>query len=160
MDARIARLLAAGACAALASRSILERLLLVKVRRDVRALNAGDYRPLLSNYAESAVLRFPSGDHRWSGEHRGKAAIERFLQEFVAVGLQGEVRGVLISGPPWRTTAVVRFDDHALAPDGEEVYRNRAVLMLRGRWGRILLHEDFFEDTEQIRHLERVAADT
>jgi ketosteroid isomerase-like protein len=144
----------AGGCAALFSRSVLERLLLAKVRRDVRALNAGDYRPLLSSYAQAAVLRFPDGEHRWSGEHRGREAIERFLQEFVAVGLQGEVRELLVGGPPWRMTAVVRFDDHASGSDGEELYRNRAVLLLRARWGRILHQEDFFEDTERIRRLE------
>lgn len=125
-------------------------MLLIKLRRDVRALNAGNHRPLLARYARDAVLRFNEGDHRWSGEHRGKAAIERFLRNFAGAGLQGEIRELFVAGPPWRMTLVARFDDHATGPDGEEIYRNRTVLVGRTRWGRIVDHEDFYEDTERI----------
>ncbi len=34
--------------------------------------------PLLGAYDDDAVLRFNDGEHRWSGEHRGRDAIERF----------------------------------------------------------------------------------
>lgn len=137
-------------CVTLAARVLLGRLLLWKLRRDVRALNAGDLRPLLSGYATDAVLRFNEGDHRWSGEHRGKAAIERFLREFIDAGLQGEIRELFIAGLPWRLSLVARFDDQACGPDGEQIYRNRTVLIVRTRWGRIVHHEDFYEDTERI----------
>lgn len=140
--------------AALAGRAILSRALLVKFRRDVRAINAGDHQPILSVYAEDAVLRFNEGDHRWSGEHRGKAAIDRFLREFTRAGLQGEIRKLFLAGPPWRLTLIARFDDWARAPDGEEIYRNRTVLLIRTRWGKIVHHEDFYEDTERIDALE------
>lgn len=145
---------ALGACAALAGRALIRRALLVKLRRDVRALNAGDHRPLLSGYADNAVLRFHEGDHRWAGEHRGKAAIERFLRTFVAAGLQGEIREAFVAGPPWRMTLLVRFDDHAAGPDGEALYGNRTVLLARTRWGRIVHQEDFYEDTERIARFE------
>jgi ketosteroid isomerase-like protein len=141
-------------CMTLAGRVMLERVLLSKLRRDVRALNAGDYRPLLSGYAEDAVLRFNDGDHRWSGEHRGKAAIERFLHDFVGAGVQGELRELYLAGPPWRLRLVARFDDMATGADGEEIYRNRTVLVVRTRWGRIVHHEDYFEDTGRIAVLE------
>lgn len=143
---------AAGAAAwmTLVGRMLLGRVLLLKFRRDVRALNAGNYRPLLSGYAEDAVLRFNEGDHRWSGEHRGKAAIERFLRNFVDAGLQGEIRELFMAGPPWRLRLVARFDDYATGPDAEQIYRNRTVLVVRTRWGRIVDHEDFYEDTERI----------
>jgi len=140
--------------AALAGRAILSRALLVKFRRDVRAINAGDHQPILSVYAEDAVLRFNEGDHRWSGEHRGKAAIDRFLRDFTRAGLQGEIRELFVAGPPWRLTLIARFDDWARAPDGEEIYRNRTVLLIRTRWGKIVHHEDFYEDTERIDALE------
>ncbi|MEJ7788974.1 MAG: nuclear transport factor 2 family protein [Thermoleophilaceae bacterium] len=140
--------------AALAGRAILSRALLVKFRRDVRAINAGDHQPILSVYAEDAVLRFNEGDHRWSGEHRGKAAIDRFLRDFTRAGLQGEIRELFVAGPPWRLTLIARYDDWARAPDGEEIYRNRTVLLIRTRWGKIVHHEDFYEDTERIDALE------
>lgn len=146
---------AVGACGALASRALLADVIGRKLRRDVHALNAGDYRPVLSDYAENAVLRFNDGSHRWAGTFRGKAAIERFMREFVAAGLQGEIRELFTAGPPWCMTLLVRFDDQATDTDGEELYRNRTVLVVRTRWGRIVHHEDFYEDTERIATLEQ-----
>jgi ketosteroid isomerase-like protein len=142
---------ALGAAAALAARELLRRALLLKLRRNLSALNAGDHRPLLSGYTPNAVLRFNDGDHRWAGEHRGREAIDRFLRNFVEAGLQGEIRELSLHGPPWRLTVIARFDDHAAGPGGETLYRNRTMLLIRTRWGRIVEHEDFFEDTERIR---------
>jgi ketosteroid isomerase-like protein len=144
----------AGAGGAIAARATMTRLLLIKLRRDMRALNAGDVQPVLSNYAEHAVLRFNDGEHRWAGEHRGKAAIVRFLENFVGAGLQGDVSELFIAGPPWRLTLIARFDDHAHGPAGEELYRNRTVLLARTRWGRIVRQEDFYEDSQRIAELE------
>ncbi|HSZ14570.1 MAG TPA: nuclear transport factor 2 family protein [Solirubrobacteraceae bacterium] len=145
----------AGAGLALIARPLLARALLLKIRRDVRALNSGDIEPLLSGYAHDAVMRFNDGEHRWAGEHRGRDAIGRFLQSFVDAGLQGHVSELFVAGAPWRLTLIARFDDHARDPAGEVIYRNRTVLLARTRWGRIVLHEDFYEDTERIVALER-----
>jgi ketosteroid isomerase-like protein len=145
---------AVGSACAIAGRSVLSRVLLIKFQRDVRALNEGDYRPLLSAYAKNAVLRFNDGDHRWAGDHRGRPEIERFLQNFVAAGLKGELRELFAFGPPWRLTLLVRFDDQAVRENGEELYRNRTVLLIRTRWGRVVEQEDFYEDTERISALE------
>ncbi|MHB8234266.1 MAG: nuclear transport factor 2 family protein [Solirubrobacteraceae bacterium] len=138
------------------ARATLRRAILLKLRRDVRSLNAGDCRPLLAGYAEDAVLRFNDGEHRWAGEHRGKPAIESFLRDFVGAGLQGEVVDLLLGGPLWRLKLLVRFDDFALAPGGgEQIYSNRTALIAHTRWGRIVAQEDYYEDTERI-----VALDT
>lgn len=139
-----------GAGAAIAGRAVLPRLILLKLRRDVRRLNAGDYRPLLAGYAAEAVLHFNDGPHRWSGEYRGKPAIERFLREFVGAGLTGEVRTLWIGGPPWALTLVARFDDRATGPHGEELYANRVVIVARTRWGKIVEQDDFYVDTARI----------
>lgn len=143
-----------GAAAALAGRALLRRALLAKLRRDVAALNAGDHRPLLAGYAEDAVLRFNPGAHRWAGDHVGKPAIERFLRDFTHAGVQGEIRDLWLGGPPWALTLVARFDDGATAPDGTRIYENRTALVVRTRWGRIVEHEDFYEDTERIAAFE------
>jgi ketosteroid isomerase-like protein len=144
------RTIVVGAGAALAGRTLLLRLILIKLRRDVRRLNAGDHHPLLADYADDAVLVFNEGPHRWSGVHRGRAGIERFLRDFTAAGIQGEVRTLWIGGPPWALTLVVRFDDRATGPGGEELYANRVVIVARTRWGRIVEHEDFYLDTARI----------
>ena len=147
-----AKLFAAlGFAAALTARALLRRALLIKLRRDVAALNGGDYRPLLAGYAPDAVLRFNEGTHRWAGEHRGKPAIALFLRNFIHAGLQGEIVDLALSGPLWRMTLLVRFDDWALDPAGEqEIYRNRTILLGRTRRGRIVEQEDFYEDSERI----------
>jgi ketosteroid isomerase-like protein len=139
-----------GIIVALTARALLRRLILLKFRRDVQRLNAGDYRPLLASYADDAVLRFNEGPHRWSGEHRGKAAIERFLRDFTGARVQGRITGLWIGGPPWALTLVARFDDRAAGTRGEELYANRAVIVARTRWGKIVEHEDFYEDTGRL----------
>jgi ketosteroid isomerase-like protein len=152
--ARTKLLITVGAGSAIAARMLLVRVLLLKLRRDVEALNAGNYEPLLAGYAPDAVLHFNEGPHRWAGEHRGKPAIASFLKNFVDAGIQGEITELFISGAPWRMTLLVRFDDHANDPAGEEIYRNRTVLLARTRWGRIVRQEDFYEDTQSINTLE------
>lgn len=146
--------LAAGALAATVARGLLGRAILLKLRRDVRALSAGDYGPSLAAYADDAVLCFNEGTHRWAGEHRGKRAIERFFHDFVAAGLEGEIRELFFAGPPWRMTLMLRFDDHADGPNGEELYRNRTALLARTRWGKVVWQQDFYEDTERIGALD------
>jgi ketosteroid isomerase-like protein len=131
-------------------RAALIRLLLFKLKRDVASLNRGDHGPLLAGYAEDAVLHFNEGPHRWSGEHRGKAKIDRFLREFTHAGINGEIRGLWIGGPPWAMTLVVRFDDWAESPDGERIYANRTLLLARTRWSKIVEQQDFYEDTSRI----------
>jgi ketosteroid isomerase-like protein len=152
--ARTKLLITVGAGSAIAARMLLARVLLLKLRRDVEALNAGNYEPLLAGYAPDAVLHFNEGPHRWAGEHRGKPAIARFLKNFVDAGIHGQITELFISGAPWRMTLLVRFDDHANDPAGEEIYRNRTVLLARTRWGRIVRQEDFYEDTQSINALE------
>jgi ketosteroid isomerase-like protein len=144
-----------GAAGALAGRALFIRALRFKLERDLAKLNTGDYKPLLAGYADDAVIVFNDGDHRWAGEHRGKPAIERFLKAFTAAGLHGELFDVQVAGPPWAMTIMARFDDEALGPDGEQLYRNRVAMVIRTRWGKIVRHEDFYEDTGRIEAFER-----
>jgi len=147
--------LLAGFVAALGFRALLTRLILLRLRRDLKRLNAGDYGPFLAAFAEDAVLRFNDGAHRWAGDHRGRAAIERFLKDFTSAGLQGEIRGLWAFGPPWALTLLARFDDEAKAPDGELIYANEVAIVARTRWGRIVEQEDFYRDSARIEALER-----
>jgi ketosteroid isomerase-like protein len=145
----------AGMAAATAGRALLPRLLLLKFGRDVKRLNAGDYSPLLKAYADDAVLHFNAGEHRWSGDWVGKRNIDRFLQNFTAARVRGEIKSLAICGPPWALTMMVRFDDHADGPDGTRLYENRTALVLRTRWGRIVEQDDFYTDTARIAAFDR-----
>jgi len=144
-----------GLVCATAGRAILPRLLLLKFRRDLERLNEGDYSSLLAAYGDDFVLHFNEGEHRFSGDWVGKEGMERFLQNFTAAGIQGQIRQIAISGPPWAMGIWARFDDHADAPDGTRVYENRTALVLRTRWGRIVEQEDFYADTALITEFDR-----
>ena len=144
----------AGAAMAVAVRATLPHLVVLKLKRDVNRLNHGDYQPLLAGFAPDAVLHFHEGQHRWSGSHAGRAAIERFLRNTAAAGLQGELGRLWISGPPWALEICVRFDDTGHAPDGEQIYANRTVIWARTRWGKIIEQRDFYEDTNRILDFE------
>jgi ketosteroid isomerase-like protein len=145
----------AGVATAVAARVLLVRAVKASFDRDVARLNAGDHRSLLRRYAPDAVLRFNEGDHRWSGVHRGRDAIGRFLEHYTGAKVQGEIRSIWLAGAPWALRMVARFDDRADGPDGRRLYANRTAIVIRTRWGRIVEHDDFYEDTQRIVGFER-----
>src|SRR5579863_9363511 len=123
------------------------------IRRSLSALARGDPAPLLAGYAPDAMLVFP-GVSSWSGEHRGKPAIEAFLRRFLEAGITGEPHDILVNGPPWRMTVAMVFTDRALGTAGEVVYENRVMILSRVVWGKIVYHEDFL-DTQRVEALDR-----
>jgi ketosteroid isomerase-like protein len=153
MKPKLSNLLA-GAALALGARALFPRLLLRQFKPGVDQLNAGDHSGLLDNYADDFVLHFNEGPHRWSGDWVGKPAFDRFLQNFIAAGIQGEIKSIATSGPLWALTLWVRFDDHADAPDGTRIYENHTVLVLRTRWGKVVEQHDYYADTAAILALE------
>jgi ketosteroid isomerase-like protein len=131
------------------------------MKRNIAALNAGSYQPVLAMYTEDATLAFP-GDNSWSRQirspqtgrrsqptHRGRAEIEQFLQRYVEHGIQMEVEDILVNGPPWNMRAAAVVNDWILDDAGREIYANRAVMVVRARWGKIETHEDY-EDCEAV----------
>jgi hypothetical protein len=87
------------------------------IRRNIARANAGDYRPALAMFSDDLEFSFP-GDNSWADEfrplrrgrqvhvtHRGKAEMERFLQRYVAAGIQMEIEDILVNGPPWNLRA-------------------------------------------------------
>ncbi|HWI72177.1 MAG TPA: nuclear transport factor 2 family protein, partial [Baekduia sp.] len=114
----------------------------------VAALMDGDPKPLAGMYAPDATLEFP-GEHSWGPVYRGREEIEGFLNRFLASGLRGELGAIFVGGPPWATRIAVEFDDHAHDPHGDKIYENRAVIVLRTRWGRVAT-ERVYEDTQKV----------
>ncbi|MGB7051211.1 MAG: nuclear transport factor 2 family protein [Acidimicrobiales bacterium] len=140
------------------------------VRRNIRALNDGDYRPALAMFGEGAELTFP-GDNSWARQfrapqpgrepfptHRGRDQIETFLRAYVDNRIQMEVEDILVNGPPWSTRIAVRSHVWIQGRDGRDLYTNRAVLMVRSSWGKIRSQEDY-EDCERAAALDRHLAE-
>lgn len=137
-----------GAAAAAAARAAYAGAVRAILRRNAAALFAGDPKPLLRMYAPDATMVFP-GVHSWGRTYRGRDEIEAFLRRFHAVGLRGELGRIFVEGPPWATRIAIELDDHARDAHGTKVYENRALIVLRTRWGRVV-HEELFEDTQKV----------
>lgn len=138
----------AGAAAAATARAAYAGVVRAILRRNAAALFAGDPKPLLRMYAPDATMVFP-GDHSWGRTYRGRDEIEAFLRRFHAAGLRGELGAIFVEGPPWATRIAIEFDDHARDASGTKVYENRALIVLRTRWGRVV-HEELYEDTQKV----------
>ena len=129
------------------------------VRYLMRNLNAGNIKPTTALDAPDVELTFP-GDNSWADEfrpfergrqahvtHRGTAEMARFLQRYVAAGIQMEVEDVLVNGPPWNMRAAVRVHVWSPGEPGDR-YTNRAVLFVTATWGKLRTQEDY-EDTQR-----------
>jgi hypothetical protein len=120
-------------------------------------LRDGDYRPILRFDAKDVLLRFP-GANSWAGEYRGKKEVERWLQRFVASGIQIFADEIVVKGPPWNTTLCLRGHDYLKSPDGATVYDNRYVIWGHAKWG-LLKEYEVYEDTEKATTLDKYLAD-
>jgi hypothetical protein len=120
-------------------------------------LRAGDYRPTLRFDAKDVRFRFP-GNNSWAGELHGKRDLERWLQRFVASGIQIFADEIVVKGPPWNTTLCLRGHDYLKSPEGETVYFNRYVIWGHAKWG-LLKDYEVYEDTEQSAALDAYLAD-
>jgi ketosteroid isomerase-like protein len=118
---------------------------------------AGDIQPTLLLDAPDVTLTFP-GQNSWSGVHRGKVEVERWLRRLAALGLQVYPDEVVAKGFPWNTTVCVRGYDHLKDPDGEMVYENRFVIWGRMSWGRLKEYE-VYEDTHKANELDLYLAE-
>ena len=138
------------------------------IRRNIAALNGCVAGTALAMFADELEFSFP-GDNSWATEfrplergrqahvtHRGRAEMERFLQRFVAAGIQMEVEDILVNGPPWNLRAAVRCFVWSPGPAGDR-YTNRAMLYVTARWGRLRTQEDY-EDTERSARFDAVLA--
>jgi ketosteroid isomerase-like protein len=112
----------------------------------------GDISFTLALDAPDVTLTFP-GDNSWSGTHRGKPAVTRWLERLVAIGLQTFPDEVVASGPPWNTKLCIRGHDYLKSPEGETVYENRFVIWGRLKWGRLRDYE-VYEDTQKAKALD------
>jgi hypothetical protein len=128
------------------------------ISRDMARVRAGDYNAQLRKVTDDVRFRFP-GESSWATELEGKDELERWLQRFVRVGLQIFPDEVVLKGPPWDATLVVRGPIHLKGPGGEIVWENRYVLWGRMSWGKLREYE-VYEDTQRSAALDDYLART
>ena len=125
------------------------------IRRALQALYSkvgrGELRLVLIGLAQDAVLVFP-GTSTFSGEHRGKPAIETWMRRFASLHPQFTVHDAAVAGWPWHLRVFMRFTDRIVAPNGY-VYENTGMEYLVIRRG--LLREIHVHlDTERVTALD------
>jgi ketosteroid isomerase-like protein len=117
------------------------------IRSVIEKLNAGDRDAIMRMFADDALLVFP-GSSSFAGEHRGKAAIEAWMERFLALRPSFVVHDVGAAGPPWNLRVFFRFSDRIPIPGGGE-YENRGMEYLRIRWGKTR-EQRVYLDTEKV----------
>ena len=122
------------------------------ISRVMARTRAGDIGPTLMLDAPDVRFVFP-GDNSWSGEFRGKAAHQGWLERLVRVGVKTEPDEVAVSGFPWKMTVCIRGRSWWDASSGERVFQNRFVIWGHLRWGRLADYE-VYEDTEKAKALD------
>jgi ketosteroid isomerase-like protein len=110
------------------------------VSRGYRALRAGNSAPVVSHFGPDARFRF-AGSHSWAIDTTDQHLIESWFERFAALKSQLVVLDVLVSGPPWKMSVCVIFDDSLRDRSGHVVYANHGIQYLRLRWGKIILDE-------------------
>ena len=119
------------------------------VRRNVRQsfdhLNQADYASVVRQFAPNIEHWF-AGNHALSGRRCHAATAQQWYARLFRLfpGIHFEVKEIFVSGTPWHTRVVVRFDVHLKTPAGEP-YENQVAQFIGIRWGRITsieLHED------------------
>ena len=125
-------------------RSIVAR----RFRRLWRAMNDGDYRPVVDSFAASFSYTF-LGDTPLGGTRRTRAGLEQWFQRLFRMfpGARFDVEDLVIEGWPGRTRFAAVLTVHATV-DGEP-YRNEFCQFGELRWGRLVRLRSI-EDTQRM----------
>ena len=122
------------------------------LRRLEKQLSGGEVDKLMAAYGDDATMVFP-GESSWGGANRGKPAIRRWLERFVALKPEFELGDAAVAGPPWNMRIMFTFRDRIVAPDGFE-YRNEGMEYVRMRFGKIVEHRVHL-DTQKVAELDQ-----
>lgn len=116
------------------------------VRNGFKNLSQGDYDAIVSKFAPDAHFIF-SGNHAMGADLHDVQSVRKWFERMLRLfpGIKFEVADIKVSGMPWDTLVATQLIIHATLRDGH-AYKNRALQVLRLRWGRVV--EDYvYEDT-------------
>jgi hypothetical protein len=110
------------------------------VERVYSAMRDGRPEPALRMFKPDIRFRFV-GTHSWAIDTDDAGEVRSWFERFTALRPDLRTADLVVSGPPWRMSVCVVFDD-ALHNDVDEVtYSNHGVQYLQLRWGRVILDE-------------------
>jgi len=108
-----------------------------KLRRAFADINAGRYERILPQFA-AQHRHIMYGEHALSGERNSIASTTQWyarLQRLLP-DLCFDVQAIAVTGWPWRTTAMVSWNDRFTMPDGSPG-NNQGVHVFTLAWGRV-----------------------
>jgi hypothetical protein len=118
------------------------------------SVSRGDLRLPLLAVAQDARMFFP-GESSFGGDHRGKPAIEAWMQRFASLRPEFTIHDAAAAGLPWNMRVFMRFSDRIVAGDGF-VYENEGmeyIAIKRGLIREIRVHLDTEKVAELDAHL-------
>lgn len=108
-----------------------------KLRRAFNDINSGRYERIVPQFA-AQHRHVMYGDHALGGERNTVASTTQWyarLQRLLP-DLRFDVHAIAVSGWPWRTVAMVSWNDHFTLPDGSPG-NNQGVHVFTLAWGRV-----------------------
>ena len=106
-----------------------------KIINGFNALNRGDYQPVKALFADNVHYWF-SGVSAVGGERHSRKACEAwFVRLLKLLPGQFSIQNMQITGMPWATTVVTRFQD-VVTPQLGAHYTNDGIQVICIRWGK------------------------
>lgn len=101
-------------------------------------VNRGNYDHVLRQFSRTGVEHSFSGDSALGGRRLTYRQIRAWYRRLPAVfpDLRFDITRVAVSGPPWRTTALLEWTDSLTDVEGRE-YRNQGVHLITLTWGKV-----------------------
>lgn len=114
--------------------SIVARL----ARTNFDRVNRKRYDAVLAGCASNIRHRF-AGAHALGGTRHDRDGLQRWFGRLgrVMPSLHLDVQQVWVTGWPWHTTIIMRWEETATLADGSP-YRNRGVHVIAMRWGSVI----------------------
>jgi hypothetical protein len=129
-----------------------------RLRAAFAAINAGRFDGIVEAFAPEHRHAM-TGRHALAGERRSLASTARWYARLhrLLPGLGFDIHAIAVRGFPWRTVALVTWDDHFRLPDGA-LGTNRGVHEFELRWGRVTSLTVHCDTQRLATYLDRIAA--
>lgn len=129
-----------------------------KLKAVFDGLNRGQPEAVTRALAPSAE-HFFIGRHALGGTRRTPESIARWYARLLRLlpDIRFDIERIEVAGPPWRTLAVVRWQESNSGTDGVRT-RNEGVNLLEIAWGRVRAVRIYTDTVVLQRTLERLAA--
>ena len=118
-----------------------------KVRQGFKDISAGNFEPLLKQFAPNIHFTF-AGNHALAGEFHEREAVREWFNRVHRIFplLQLVPNRIFVSGPPWDMVLTTQWTVSDTLPDGRP-YENHGIQLLRIKMG-VVVEDHLIEDNQ------------